>query len=136
MDLTLQRKKITDRFCMGNLYIGEKFECYTIEDPPREMKIPGITGIQAGEYRIIIDFSERFKRLMPLLLDVPDFEGIRIHAGNVAADVAGCIIVGMEKGEDFITKSRIAFNRLFRKLDTANEREKIWITITNPTSEI
>jgi len=117
---------------MGNLYIGEKFECYTIEDPPREMKIPGITGIQAGEYRIIIDFSERFKRLMPLLLDVPDFEGIRIHAGNSAIETSGCILVGMIEKEDHVEKSRVAFNRLFRKLVTANEQEKIWIEVIDP----
>jgi hypothetical protein len=117
---------------MGNLYVGEKFECYTIEDPPREVKIPGITGIPAGEYRIIIDFSERFKRLMPLLLDVPDFEGIRIHAGNSAIDTSGCILVGMIEKEDHVEKSRVAFNRLFRKLVTANEQEKIWIEVIDP----
>lgn len=132
MNLTVQRKKITEISCIGNLYIENKFECFTLEDPPREKKIPGITGIPAGEYRIIIDFSNRFQRRMPLLLDVPEFDGIRIHAGNTAEDTEGCILVGMEEQEDFVGKSRVAFNKLFRKLETANAREKIWIEVIDP----
>jgi len=132
MILKLQRKKITDKSCIGELLLNGGIECYTLEDPPREKKIPGVTGIPAGEYRLIIDFSNRFQEMMPLLLNVPGFDGIRIHPGNTDEDTEGCILVGDTMGENRIGKSRIAFNRLFKKLSEANMTGKIWVEINNP----
>lgn len=132
MNLTVQRRKITDRSCIGDLNIDSQFECYTLEDPPREKKIAGETAIPTGKYRIIIDWSDRFQRRMPLLLDVPSFEGIRIHPGNTDSDTEGCILVGQIEKDDLIGNSRLAFKSLFKKLDDANKREKIWIEVLNP----
>ena len=132
MELKLQRRKITDISCIGDLYIDGEKECFTLEDPPREKKISGITGIPAGKYRIIVDWSNRFQAKMPLLLGVPNFEGVRIHSGNTAADTDGCILVGDVEKSDWIEKSRIAFMRLFKKLWHAVQREKVWIQVIDP----
>jgi hypothetical protein len=90
-----------------------------------------MTAIPAGTYEVVINFSERFKRPLLLLLKVPDFEGVRIHPGNTEADTEGCILVGRMKPPDFIGESRVAFEALFTKMQDAAAREKIFIEIVD-----
>lgn len=141
LELELRRKDYGDTATEGVLYINGIFECYTLEDivRPVGVKIAGHTAIQADRYKIVIDFSDRFQRFMPHLLDVPMFTGIRIHSGNTSKNTEGCILVGTEKvvrDPDFIGSSRVAFDALFAKLDAALKRgEEVWITITD-TKEI
>jgi hypothetical protein len=66
---------------------------------------------------------------LPLLLAVPNFDGIRIHPGNTDADTEGCILVGVERLQDRIGQSKIAFEKLFDRLLTAAKIEKIFIEI-------
>jgi hypothetical protein len=76
--------------------------------------------------------SNRFKRMLPLLLNVPQFEGVRIHPGNATADTEGCILVGLYRDQDRITSSRIAFDALFGKIAAAYlNNHKIEIEILN-----
>ena len=57
---------------------------------------------------------------MPHILDVPDFTGVRIHAGNTSADTDGCILLGSTwAGKDFIGNSKIAYKKFFDKLKKA-----------------
>jgi hypothetical protein len=70
---------------------------------------------------VVIAFSRKFKRRMPRLQNVPNFQGILIHWGNTAADTEGCILVGLSKSKDFIGSSKVAFNALFKKLDAASD---------------
>jgi hypothetical protein len=65
-----------------------------------------------------------------LLLDVPNFDGIRIHTGNTAKDTLGCILVGQGKGVDSISSSRLAFAPLFEKIQAVVRTEKVFIEIT------
>jgi hypothetical protein len=135
MKLELFRKYYSNKSTIGELYINGVFECYTLEDMvrPPGVKIAGQTAIPAERYRIIIDKSDRFKRLMPLLLEVLGFVGIRIHNGNTDKDTEGCILVGQTYNEnepDFIGRSILAFDALFKKLETTfNSGEEIWIEI-------
>src|SRR5207302_8902491 len=88
MHLKLIRKIFTDKSTIGALYIDNHFECFTLEDTVREtgIKIPGRTAIPYGSYEVIIDHSKRFTGNMPHVLNVPGFEGIRIHSGNTSGD--------------------------------------------------
>jgi hypothetical protein len=129
MDLKLVRTDLTSQSTVGELYVDGKFECYTLEDVVRPVKIKGMTAISAGVYEVVISHSARFQRLLPLLLNVPNFDGIRIHAGNTAADTEGCLLVGQGKASNAISGSRNAFNALFAKLQAAAAREKIFIEI-------
>ena len=97
------------------------YECYTLEDVVRKgAKVNGQTAIPTGTYNIIINHSNRFNRDLPLLEKVPNFTGVRIHAGNTSAHTEGCILVGTTwSGKDFIGNSRVAFNKLFDKLKKA-----------------
>lgn len=85
MKIEVIRHTFTGRSTIGSLYIDKKFECYTLEDVVRTgPKVHGQTAIPEGTYEVQITFSPRFKRDLPLLLNVPNFEGVRIHTGNYA----------------------------------------------------
>lgn len=125
MKLILQRKWASEVSTIGELSTDGKFECYTLEDVVRApgVKVPGKTAIPAGTYRVVIDMSTRFKKLMPHVLDVKNFEGVRLHAGNVAADTEGCPLLGRTKKQDFVGESKLAFDAFFPKLQAAGEAE-------------
>jgi len=131
MILKLQRHALKETYTIGRLFIdGAKF-CDTLEDKvrPDGVKVYGETAIPAGTYKVILTHSARFNRVLPILVDVPMFSGIRIHPGNVAADTHGCILVGVNDSKGRISRSRETFNRLFTELQKADE---ITIEITNP----
>lgn len=80
----------------GDLIINREVFCHTLEDIVRSgVKIPGESAIPAGSYRIGLDFSNRFKKILPHLFEVPGFDGIRMHGGNTTANTEGCILCGM-----------------------------------------
>ena len=130
MELKLVRKIFTDKSTIGDLSVNGAFECVTLEDPPREVKIKGETAIPAGRYEIAVTFSNKFGKFLPLLLNVPGFDGIRIHPGNTPKDTLGCILVGQGKGVDSISNSRLAFLPLFEKIQAVLRSEKVFIEIT------
>ena len=129
MDLKLVRKIFTEQSTVGELSVDGRFECFTLEDKVRPVKVHGETAIPEGIYEVIINFSPRFKKQLPRLLNVPGFEGILIHPGNKAADTDGCILVGTTKGKDFVGNSRVAFKALFDKLVAGSKKAKIHIEV-------
>ncbi len=123
MKILLSRKLGTAGCTLGDLFIDDMWECFTLEDQVRNgQKVAGVTAIPAGEYRVVIDQSARFGRFMPHVLDVPGFTGIRIHAGNTAEDTEGCILLGQIKGVSSVGQSRAAFAALFAKFTAATVR--------------
>ena len=130
MKLDLIRKEFTTISTIGDLLIDGKFYCYTLEDMYRDKKIKGVTAIPYGTYEVIINFSNRFKKPMPLLLNVPNFEGIRIHNGNTAEHTEGCILLGFTKSKDFIGNSKSAFNQFMLKLKEGLKTGKVFLTIS------
>jgi len=131
MNLRVVRKTFTPKSTIGDLLVDGVFECFTLEDCVRPVKIKGITAIPAGAYEVVISFSERFQKPLPLLLNVPNFDGIRIHPGNTDRDTEGCILVGQTKQADSIGDSRKAFQALFSRLQQAAKKEKIFIEVVN-----
>ena len=119
MKLTLERERPLLTCTRGVLLVDGEFFCYTLEDLPQEIKVPGETRIPAGTYQVKITWSPRFKCLMPLLIDVPDFDGVRIHPGNQSSDTAGCILVGETESGEWLGRSRKAYDHLFSKLQDA-----------------
>lgn len=134
MKLTVTRTKFLEDRTLGTLTCGDLL-VYTLEDqvrvdpvmatPENEAKVPGRTAIPPGLYDLIIDFSPRFKRELPHILDVPGFTGVRIHPGNVPADTEGCILVGKSVAQDYtLRSSRLAFDELFELLEQAYDEGK------------
>jgi hypothetical protein len=141
MELTLKRTEFNQTNTIGQLYINNEFYCDVLEDKDRglnklqskeqlmSLKIKHETAIPYGVYEVIISHSPRFKRALPLLLNVPVFEGIRIHPGNTEADSSGCLLVGNKVGSKIIN-SKSTFNKLYKLLLATLLKEKIYIEIT------
>lgn len=137
MKLDLIRYDFTDKRTIGKLSINGVYFCFTLEDPVRAIKIPKITAIGEGTYRIVRDMSTRFKRMMIHILDVPDFLGVRIHSGDTAEDTEGCPLVGFSRGVDEIHASRIASDQLDAKVAAALEAgEEVTITVSSIPREV
>lgn len=132
-ELTLDRVSPMPGCTIGHLAWDGTFQCYTLEDTVRApgIKVPGATAIPPGRYKVIIDFSNRFQKPMPHVLNVPGFEGIRIHCGNTAADTEGCILLGSgaDARQGVISGSRIAFDAFFPKLQAALAAGDVFLTI-------
>lgn len=128
MKLKLTRAQFEPTCTIGRLAVDGVPECYTLEDyvrPTGAPKVFGQTAIPAGTYRVIVDRSEHFGRDLPHVLNVPGFEGIRIHPGNTDKDTEGCILVGMDRLADSIGRSRLAFDALFPKIQQALARGEL-----------
>ena len=156
MILTLVRNipESTKDYTIGELYVQEEDKltqtykvCDTLEDAFRLLpkacpntpkgknceckeKVYGKTCIPNGTYTVVLSYSNRFKRVLPELLNVPHFLGIRIHAGNSSDSTSGCILVGTKSKGDWVTASRVAFNKVYTLLQKAvANKEEITITI-------
>jgi hypothetical protein len=123
MDIKLRRFEFGTTYTIGKLYIDGVYHCFTLEDKVREgEKVQNETAIPYGIYNVIIDISTRFARPMPHVLNVPGFEGVRIHTGNTSHDTEGCILLGTTwAGKDFIGNSKFAFDPFFDKLKAAGK---------------
>lgn len=108
MKLTLKRNFKGPDYTIGKLYIDGHYFCDTLEDTvrPAGQKIAGRTAIPAGDYKVIKSYSPRFKKILPEILDVPGFSGVRIHAGNTAKDTDGCLLLGLNKTKGAVLDSQ------------------------------
>ncbi|CAB4216879.1 hypothetical protein UFOVP1590_3 [uncultured Caudovirales phage] len=141
MKLTVERFEYGTDYCIGRLYIDGVYFCYTLEDKVREVigrptvmwKVTGETAIPEGTYDLVIDYSPHFKKKLPHILDVPGFEGVRLHSGNSPKDTEGCILVGQTwSGNNFIGNSRLVFDSLFQRLSEALEPHQIQVKDSSP----
>lgn len=129
------REKRTKESTIGSLFINDEFKMYTLEDFDRdynkdgdlddigETKIMHETAIPAGVYKIELTMSARMKRMLPILFNVKGFDGVRIHAGNNKNHSSGCILVGYQRGDDFIGTSKKAEQDLVKELKKYSEIE-------------
>lgn len=142
MRLKIKRKFLGDKYTIGDFYINEVFFCNTLEDKVRdtnkdgdlndfnEGKVYGETAIPYGEYDVVLSMSPKFKRLLPEILNVPHFTGIRIHCGNTAEDSAGCPLLGENKIKGMVINSAKYEKELVKVLkETLKTNEPITIKI-------
>ena len=137
MELILTRKIKHDAYTLGELSLDGVKLCDTLEPTWRDIrwgrrgrKVKGRTAIPEGRYPVVITYSEKFRKWLPLLLHVPKFEGVRIHAGNRPEDTEGCILVGENLAEGMLLNSASWVNRVKQRIVEAKERgEGVWITL-------
>lgn len=134
MKLRVERLWKKKDYTVGRLYVDGEFFCNTLEDVvrdlPKEKKVYGKTAIPAGTYNVVYNWSPKFSRNLPRLLDVPYFDGILIHPGNTAVDSAGCILVGKNTSVGRLSESRYTSDRLNVIIEDAQRNgEEITIEI-------
>lgn len=141
MELTLVRTQKTSISTISTLEVDGVHECFIIEDADRgltdemtlerimEIKIHGKTAIPTGRYKIVLTYSPRFKKILPELLNVIGFAGIRIHVGNYPKDTEGCLLPGTLPTVDCVLHSKKAFLSLFNKIKKASNFNSTYITI-------
>ena len=147
MELILERIAKRKTYTIGRLYIQKRVDdeyltgtenqyfCDTLEPTWRDYehgayKVKGKSAIPEGRYAVVISWSTKFQAWLPILLGVPKFSGIRIHAGNTPEDTEGCILVGKNRVVGQVLDSRLWLYRLKRKIVEAKERgEAVWITV-------
>ena len=134
MMLELNRIAKKTLYTIGRLFVDGKYFCDTLEDRCRDLdkekKVMNETAIPEGTYEVIVNVSARFKRKLPLLLDVPHFSGIRIHRGNTDKDTSGCILVGENKQPGRVINSTLYELRLTEMVEKAMlTGEKITIRV-------
>lgn len=116
MKLRVERLWKKPAYTVGRLFVDGKFFCNTLEDTVRDLsnekKVYGKTAIPYGQYKVVYNWSPKFGRNLPRLLNVPAFEGILIHPGNTADDSAGCILVGRNTEVGRLTESRYTSDKL------------------------
>ena len=109
MNIELNRITRKLSYTIGRLFVDGKYFCDTLEDRCRDLdkekKVMNETAIPEGIYEVIVNVSAKFRRKLPLLLDVPHFSGIRIHRGNMDKDTSGCILVGENKQQGRVINS-------------------------------
>ena len=135
MEITVKRINKTNDYTIGQMFIDDEYFCDTLEDTVRDLtnvqdKIYGRTAIPAGTYPVILDYSGHFKKLLPHILDIPFFSGVRIHSGNDVEDTNGCILVGSYHHAGYIIESRATMEKLMKKLrETTNKGDRITLSI-------
>ena len=151
MELILERIAKRKTYTIGRIYIQRRVDdeylagtekeyfCDTLEPTWRDYehgayKVKGRSAIPEGRYAVVISYSPKFKQWLPILLGGPEFnrkwQGIRIHAGNTAADTEGCILVGKNREVGKVLDCRIWLHRLKQKIVEAKDKgEAVWITI-------
>ena len=134
MKIEVNRIFKASNYTIGELSVNNNYVCDTLEDKVRVdgEKVYAETSIPTGTYTLVLSYSNRFKKVMPEILNVPNFSGIRIHCGNSSKDTEGCLLVGKWDGktENWISDSKNSYNKLYPLLEEAfNKKENITITI-------
>ena len=145
LELEILRKFFAETYTIGKFIVDQNPLCDTLEDPVRELhdinhdgdfddsgegKIYGKTAIACGRYPVIVSYSPRLKRRLPLIQNVIGFVGIRIHAGNKAEDSLGCPLVGENKIKGGLINSRYWESTITQLIDQAiKEGREVFITI-------
>lgn len=152
MNVTLKRIYNCPSYCIGRFYVNGLYVCDTIEDYDRGLKdswpldkikktkVYGETAIPKGTYKVILSVSPKFKNrvwakkndgLIPEILNVKGFSGIRIHPANFTTELLGCIAPGKNSIKGQVTQSQVTYYDLMDKylLPAWKRKEDIYLTI-------
>lgn len=159
MELRIDRRYKKGSYTISNLTVNDFWVCNIIEDRDRglhkgmslsqirSLKVKSQTAIPSGRYRVTMKvvspkFSQKkyymdfCKGRLPRVLDVPGFDGILIHAGNLNTDLAtagmsaGCLLTGINTVVGALTKTKANFEKLYKLLLKADQKgEDIYLTV-------
>jgi hypothetical protein len=120
MELKVQRQEYDDQSTRGEMLIDSQHFAWTLE--PRKDQSQGKPyAIPAGTYQVLTSWSQHFSMVIPVVVNVPGFNGVEIHPGNYPVDTHGCCLVGYTESKDFVGQSRQAFEDLMDRLNGTTE---------------
>lgn len=125
MRIRIERKWPKDNYIIGRLYIDGEFLCNSLEPPWQNNA--RYTAIPKGIYEVIMNYSPKFKRVLPLLLNVPERSSIRIHKGNYPKDTQGCILPGENTKVGMVLSSTKYEERICKLISEAKARKEMVI---------
>lgn len=144
-NLTLKRFIFAENETIGELTLGGEHLCYTLEDPPRDVKIKGRTCIPYGRYPLSLvqasGFNRRYQKRfgeqwhpgIVTVEDVPGFSMIRMHIGNYNWDTDGCVLVGTGYSSNvanwMLTNSTEAYKSVYPVLRDAIEAGSAFLDV-------
>ena len=102
------------------------YRCYTLELPWRN-NMRNVSCVPTGTYRIVYEYSPRFKRHLWELKDVPGRSECKIHTANFVFQLNGCIAPGLRyldinhDDRADVVQSRTALNELHDALYDLDE---------------
>jgi hypothetical protein len=146
LKLTLNRHVPGMTCTIGDLLVDGEHFSHTLEDLPRPVKVEGETRIPAGLYAVLLTVSPAVAAgklwsplpttELPLIINVPGFDGIRIHAGNTDKNTRGCVLVGDWHGGEFIKNSRARLEQLCDLMSAAKMmRQSVVIEVNDEEEE-
>lgn len=149
MKIEIIRQVFTEFSTIGQMFINGDYFGYTLEDVDRQrqadgtiikwskdLKKAGETAIPYGRYEVITNYSPRFKKVMPLIKDVPNFSGVRIHSGNEHTDTEGCPLIGFTKSDNFVGQSKMAFTSFMKLLRAGLKLGVVILTISKDEADV
>ena len=98
MYIRLIRNKAKGNAITGRLVIDGRWFCNTLER--KGVEIPALC------YHVAVTQSPRFKRLLPIVQNVPQRSGIRIHRGSKPEHSSGCVLVVADNKETIIQQPK------------------------------
>jgi hypothetical protein len=147
MEIEIIRNQFLSHETLSTVLIDGKEFCYALEDFDRgldqsnplseiqSVKVQGETAIPSGRYKMVVSYSPRFGKRLPLLLNVPGFRGIRIHSGNYHNHTQGCILLGLDVAASGVYRSREAMTALMNRLDDVQFTLEVFVTIRRNYTE-
>ena len=125
IQIQLQRTRRKGKAVVGFMTIP--FSRFPVKDDEQDVTVATLENadyiIPAGTYHLVRTYSPKFKKQLPLLEDVPDREGIRIHRGSIPEHSKGCILVDMQ--------GAALLDIVFNRINNYYEDEKVSLCITD-----
>jgi hypothetical protein len=141
MKIVVKRFADNEDTTMGILYIDGIFQCFTIEDEERDIKVKGETRVPNGTYGISLrsegGFHARYSKKygdmhkgMLCIHNAPnwkiinagmEFQYILIHTGNTEKHTMGCLLLNNAvSGKTFTGSSSVdAYKTIYPKITKA-----------------
>lgn len=142
MEIRIDRAWKKNGYTISRLFIDGERICEALEDTDRglrqdmpleeirKQKVYGRTAIPMGRYRVTMSFSPKFGKVLPEVLSVPGYTGIRIHSGNTAGDTAGCILPGLNTEKGKVLQSTKYTGIVIDRINAARSKgEDVWLKV-------
>lgn len=136
MKILVDRRWKKENYTIGIIYVNGNRFSNSLEptdrglissmslDEIKKRKIYGKTAVPTGTYKVIMSYSNKFKKYLPEVLDIKGFAGVRFHSGNTEKDTLACCLPGQNTQKGMVTNSRYYTDTLCSMIDAALKKKE------------